>query len=351
MTDSAVGRARRVVRHKRGTVEDWPAWSRSGRFLAVVRQPFYGAHRGAAVLIVDAQTRRIRRVSTGYAPSWSPGGKRLVLVRPLPNERGFYDNGVVYVVTLASRKATRIGVGADPVWSPDGSQIAFFRHFKRRGAKETQFSRSRLFVYHVHSRVVREVRVRTPNKFGIPTELWGWPTWSPDSRRLAFEAKVVDADGGFIHESLLRFVNRDGSRDSALEDVIASICRWSPRSDVLACNPEGHPGALTLYSPDGFVRRELVPMRGPSDNVRPDWSPDGAQIAYVDCADARGVGCNLFVIDRGGTRRVKLTKRPSEWIGPPIWRPARRHVSVARGRGRVGLTVIADTTGAGGPTL
>jgi len=58
---------------------------------------------------------RLHRIGTGSAPSWSPGGLQLALVR----------KGWLVVVGLRRRSVRRLVRGTAPAWSPNGTSIAF----------------------------------------------------------------------------------------------------------------------------------------------------------------------------------------------------------------------------------
>jgi hypothetical protein len=87
-----------------GAVSD-PAWS-SGGELAVVRGGWIWVGRPG----------KLRRLTPGTAPSWSPGGKQIVFER----------KGWVLIVRVRGGSARRLVQGTAPAWSPDYRWIAFF---------------------------------------------------------------------------------------------------------------------------------------------------------------------------------------------------------------------------------
>lgn len=82
-----------------------PAWSSRGE-LAVVRSGW----------IWVGSPGRLRRLTRGSAPSWSPDGKQIALQR----------GGWVLVGSVRRHLFRRLVQGSAPVWSPDGRWIAFF---------------------------------------------------------------------------------------------------------------------------------------------------------------------------------------------------------------------------------
>jgi Tol biopolymer transport system component len=122
-----------------------PAWSHAG--IAYVRS--------GNVYTAGPNGGRRRWVTSGVSPDWSPNGRRLVLVRPLPRQTFDSPEGRIYTVGPRGRNLRRIRGVSDasrPVWSPDGRWLAYERSFagvwaKRLGSraeaiivKESQFS-------------------------------------------------------------------------------------------------------------------------------------------------------------------------------------------------------------------
>ena len=92
-----------------------PAWSSKGR-LAYVRD--------GDVYTANSTGHARRRVTSGISPDWSPNGRRLALVRPLP-AAAF---GRLYTVAASGRDLRRVGRSKNvshPVWSPDARWIAY----------------------------------------------------------------------------------------------------------------------------------------------------------------------------------------------------------------------------------
>lgn len=105
----------RLIIHDAGE----PAWSSRNRIAYVRSGNVYSAGPGGG---------RRRFVSSGVSPDWSPNGKRLLLVRPLPQLVFDGPTGRIHVVRADGSGRRRIGRRDDashPVWSPDGRWIAF----------------------------------------------------------------------------------------------------------------------------------------------------------------------------------------------------------------------------------
>jgi hypothetical protein len=96
------GLARKVLLS--GAVSD-PVWSSRGK-LAVVRGGWIWVGRPG----------KLRRLTQGSAPSWSPGGKQIA----------FQRQGWVLIGRVRDGSLRRLVRGTAPAWSPDGRWIAFF---------------------------------------------------------------------------------------------------------------------------------------------------------------------------------------------------------------------------------
>ena len=96
-----------------------PAWSSRGR-LAYVRS--------GNIYTAGPRGGRRRFVTSGVSPDWSPDGRRLLLVRPLPRLVFDAPVGRLHLVGASGGGLRRVGPPDDashPVWSPDGRSIAY----------------------------------------------------------------------------------------------------------------------------------------------------------------------------------------------------------------------------------
>jgi dipeptidyl aminopeptidase/acylaminoacyl peptidase len=109
------GSPARLIIHDAGE----PTWS-TRNVLAYVRS--------GNIYAANPRGGKRRFVTSGISPDWSPDGRRLIVVRPLPQLTFDGPTGRLYVVSASGGGARRIGPAADashPVWSPDGRSIAF----------------------------------------------------------------------------------------------------------------------------------------------------------------------------------------------------------------------------------
>jgi Tol biopolymer transport system component len=145
-------------------------------------------------------------------------------------------------------------------------------------------------------------------------------TWSPDGRKIAYHA--VAADGRFdIH-----VMNADGSNDvrittDPLDDVYP---QWSPDGTQIAFER----GQMTptsrnvwVMNADGSGQRALTA----SSAGHPSWSPDGTRIAFEQITSSGAP--QIFTMRRDGTNIVELTfGTAAMYSGFPRWSPDGRRV-------------------------
>ena len=194
------------------------------------------------------QTRLTHHARADWSPTWAPNGQQIAFV----SERD--GNSEVYVMDADGKNQRRLtrhpGIDGYPDWSPGGSQIVFR---SSRGGKELNQDID-IFVMQADGSNVRQI-----TRLGFASR----PKWSPDGKRIAFEA-VID-DGRQVYA-----VNADGTH------------RWQ------VSKPE--PEAAM------FVR---------------GWSPDGKRILYMAAIGAKSNNASFVMatLDPSGRSNVKKWER------------------------------------------
>jgi hypothetical protein len=99
-----------------------PAWSSQNEVAWV---------RDGNIYVSNWKGARRRWVTSGVSPDWSPGGGRLVFVRPSPNLTFEGRQGRMFTIGARGRGLKPVFPGVrdalDPVWSPNGRSLAYGR--------------------------------------------------------------------------------------------------------------------------------------------------------------------------------------------------------------------------------
>jgi uncharacterized protein YjdB/sugar lactone lactonase YvrE len=292
-------------RHVLATYGEAPSWSRDGARLAFVASESYGVvdyppnHAGESVYCTDIYTARAdfsnqQRVTQNrifYIEGWDVWAC----------EHGFYN----------------------PAWSPDGTKIAM--------VLSDVDGNSDIMVVNTDGSNIK--RLNWPSLQPNRDVFGGTPTWSPDGTKLAFFAGSYPSNPTTIY-----VVNTDATNARALWSApgidgstsyglgIAMGPAWSPDGTHLAVifNRD-----IWLVNADGSAATNLHSSAGlsgpPVDAATPAWSPDGTRLVFSMRTEAEadaGFGFNIWVINRDGTGRQRLTSPPPHVHNfHPSWRP------------------------------
>jgi Tol biopolymer transport system component len=280
---------------------------------------------GADLFTVGADgsglTRLTRLPGVEGDSSWSPDGSKVAFVRARNPERGPFEIWVVNGDGSGLKRLTRHrGFSIAPAWSPDGGKIVYATDAGRR---------QHVVLYVMNSDGSGKQRLRS-------SRIWEFadPSWSPDGATIAFailrsaprprdfdsSIAVVDADDG----SNLRRLTRRGGPDELNPN-------WSPDGAAIAFEqnrlfPVGQ-SDIWLMNADGSGERRITATRVHETN--PVFSPDGTRIAFTSDRDNRrlskdrlGRGFELYTMAPDGSGIVRITTNRRAEIFPD-WQPLR----------------------------
>ena len=238
-----------------------------------------------------------RRPFYDASPSWSPDGGRVAFSRDTTTRHGPHE-AYVHVMNAdgTAVRALTAGPSSDqaPVWSPDGTRLAFLRE-------------SDVYVVNADG--------SAPRRVGHGARPESRPTWSRDGGRLAFAwsesaagapatsgIAVADAAGlGVVRITQTWFdANAYQSGDDSPD--------WSPDGARIAFSRQG---AVHAVNPDGSGLTQLG-TRG----YDPRWAPDGKRIVFC-CAGRKAYDDGIFTMgpDGSGMRRLHQQGYSPTWSG------------------------------------
>jgi Tol biopolymer transport system component len=200
-------------------------------------------------------------------PSFSPDGRRLVVVRA----DGDYESAGPASTSLWTlntdgtepQALTERQQDDYPAWSPDGSTIAF----SRRASDAADHARE------IHTVPARggDARPLVPNDGSDDIA----PAWAPDGRMLAFIRTVSQTDGN--RTTTVWVVGADGSNARPVAPVPdAHSLQWHPQENLVLVNSFGaEDGVMALVDVDSGDIRGIA-----DDATFAGWSSAGSEIYY-----------------------------------------------------------------------
>jgi Tol biopolymer transport system component len=267
----------------------------------------------AGLYEIDSDGSNLKKViANGFAPNWSPDGKRFVYSVELAGKSHLYlaqaDGSDVMQLTHGSLSEDF------PIWLPDGETIAF----RSTDGKGLWWWRA------IHSDGSGLTDLTAPSYDFFYQTL----AWSRDGQWIA-SMSVTEQQKRHDGSSQIHVAHADGSDEFALTgNLWANInpC-WSPDATQLAFLSEmdGTYGKYSLYviGRDGSGLYRLLDNTHFLDaDTRLSWAPDGQFIAYnSSMLEAR---INVIDVLTGEVRvlvDLPAALGPGNIPGPPAWQP------------------------------
>ena len=264
--------------------------------VACVRTQKIAYVQGGSIVVAYADgSNPVVVAATGYGPSWSSDGRRLLYSTLECEYYGYYCAGGLHIVDTETGGVTAVmngDGGWDPAWSPDGTSIAFVY------VSPDAYGRVAIIT----------AGVDLPPVFPVAAGLlanWAWPSspsWSPDGQRIVFGCTVVGTTASDICA-----VNRNGTGFQRLTQGEGNFDpAWSPDGSRIAFTTSrfGGQGEIALMNPDGTGFTRVVP------GFSPAWTPSG-QILFASTA-------GVHVVNQDGSGLTRLVAGSTY---APAWRP------------------------------
>ena len=157
------------------------------------------------------------------------------------------------------------------------------------------------------------------------------PTWSPNGRRIAFQAGLRDSPDQDIYKMR---AGGKGVKRLTTEAGSDGAPAWSPDGRQIAFQtnrPSTDGFDVWVMNANGSGQRAVT--RLPNNEGEPSWSPDGTRLAISSSVFVPAVGIqdDIFTVGLDGSGLVQITTDPALDF-TPAWSPNGRRIAFVSNR-------------------
>jgi Tol biopolymer transport system component len=302
-----------------------PIFSRVKR-LATGKSMLLVASTALAVVLASCAAQK---GGTGPTKPTSPSQNGKIAFVRLDNRVGEFDIFVVEPDGTGLRKlAAKPVQGNSPAWSPNGKRLAF------EASEGLNAFNIDIYTMNAYGSAVQRITKEST--------LDRMPSWSPDGTKIAFmkdSRSVQEPDTGDIYTIRVDGTDLRQLTGNGLDEYPA----WSPDGKTVAFGrvTQANGSICTVNSDGGGLRKLTDPPEGFWDS-NPSWSPDGTKIAFTRGSASRP---DVFTMNADGTHLRKLTGKTEGAYSPAFSPDGKRIVFVGWNGGDKLYVMNADGTG------